>query len=64
MRDDDTEYLIQSGLLCAADNLSMGRDVNTCALSIQLCFGRPRRRPPSSPLAYPREQFCTESRAC
>ncbi|KAH3891037.1 hypothetical protein DPMN_015128 [Dreissena polymorpha] len=49
MRGDDTEILFQTGLSCAADdNLSMGKDVHSCTLSLQLFFLRLRRRPQSS----------------
>ncbi|KAH3816807.1 hypothetical protein DPMN_118330 [Dreissena polymorpha] len=41
MRDHDTEILLQSGLLCAAEsNASMKMDVHSFTLSIQLsCDG-------------------------
>ncbi|KAH3830584.1 hypothetical protein DPMN_103829 [Dreissena polymorpha] len=49
MWDDDTEILLQSVLLCAAQsNSSMESDVDSLTLSIPLFFCRPRRRPPSS----------------
>ncbi|KAH3843905.1 hypothetical protein DPMN_117439 [Dreissena polymorpha] len=49
MWDDDTELLLQSVLLCAAQsNSSKESDVDSLTLSIPLFFCRLRRRPPSS----------------